>query len=312
MNRSASLSRLRASSPSLLILGAFVALCVAGALLGCSGDQSLGGGLPAPGDAAAAFDATDASTSLPPADAGADRSSSCNNHVGIDAGGGLLQGLILWYRCDSAAGTSAALLPDSTTYANDGLLLTGTGEAQGHHFDTGKVDNALYLSLANQGYVRMPAGLLAEACEVTIATWVYINSNVHAWMRIWDFGQDTTSYMFLTPITNLDNLARFGISVNGNTDEQGIKAQAAVPTLRWTHVALVLGPAGATLYFNGAPVGTDSSMTLRPADLGRTANNYIGRSQFSEDPYFDGAIDEFRIYNRALSPEEIQALASGS
>jgi hypothetical protein len=46
--------------------------------------------------------------------------------------------------------------------------------------------------------------------------------------------------------------------------------------------------------------------------LGSTANNYIGRSQFSIDPYLEGSVDEFRIYNRALSPDEIQALANGS
>jgi uncharacterized protein len=40
-------------------------------------------------------------------------------------------------------------------------------------------------------------------------------------------------------------------------------------------------------------------------------NNYIGRSQFSDDPYLDANIDEFRVYNRALSPDEIQALANG-
>ena len=49
-------------------------------------------------------------------------------------------------------------------------------------------------------------------------------------------------------------------------------------------------------------------MTLTPADLGTIDYAYIGRSQFSVDPYFDGAIDDFRVYNRALSATEIQAL----
>jgi hypothetical protein len=286
-----------------------MAPCIGALLTGCSGDQSLGGGLPAM-DAAAAFDAGD--TSADPDSDETGRASGCGNHVGIDAGGGLTAGLLAWYQCESAAGPSGTTLSDSTTHGNDATLVTATSGAQGYSFATGKVGNALYLSLADKGYVTMPAGLLADACEFTIATWVYINSNVNAWTRIWDFGQDTTTYMFLTPITNLDNFARFGISVSGNRHEQGIKAEAAVPTLKWTHVAFVLGPSGGTLYFDGTPVGTNPSITLRPADLGRTANNYIGRSQFSDDPFLDGDIDEFRIYNRALSPEEIQALASGS
>ncbi len=238
--------------------------------------------------------------------------SACSGRVGADAGTGLASGLVLHYRCESAEGASSSLLADSSPRGNHGTLVTGTGGSGGYSFATGKVGNALNLSYTKEGYVTMPAGLLSDTCEVTIATWVYLNSNTNAFSRIWDFGQDTTTYMFLTPITNVDNFARFAISVSGNLHEQGIKAPLAVPTLEWTHVALVIDAAGATLYFNGLPVGSDTSMTLRPADLGRTLNNYIGRSQFASDPYLDGNIDEFRVYDRALSAEEIQALANGT
>ncbi|MBN1608658.1 MAG: LamG domain-containing protein [Polyangiaceae bacterium] len=240
------------------------------------------------------------------------RGSVCVDHVGTDAGNGLTEGLVVWYRCESTAGSSDTVLPDSTTHGNDGILVTGAAGAPAYSFAAGTVGNALELSYANEGYVAMPAGLLADACEATIATWVYINSNVNAWTRIWDFGQDTNRYMFLTPITNTDDLARFGISICGNTQEEVITGQAPILTLAWTHVAVVLGPSGGTLYVDGAPVGTNSSMTLRPADLGSTPYSYIGRSQFSDDPYLDADIDDFRVYDRALSPEEIQTLASGS
>jgi hypothetical protein len=238
--------------------------------------------------------------------------SVCTNYQAIDAGAGLTEGLLAWYSCESAAGTSGNLLPDSSGHGSDGTLLAAADGGPGYSFAPGKVGNALDLAYANKGYVALPVGLLADACETTIATWVYINSNANAWTRIWDFGQDTNAYMFLTPITNYDQLAKFAITASGREHEQAIEATSAVPTLKWTHVAVVLGPSGGTLYFDGAPVGTNSTMTLRPADLGRTVNNYIGRSQFSDDPYLDGDIDEFRIYNRALSPDEIQALANGS
>jgi hypothetical protein len=44
--------------------------------------------------------------------------------------------------------------------------------------------------------------------------------------------------------------------------------------------------------------------------LGSTPNDWIGKSEFAANPYLDGAIDEFRIYNRALSAAEISALAT--
>ena len=49
-------------------------------------------------------------------------------------------------------------------------------------------------------------------------------------------------------------------------------------------------------------------MTLRPSNLASTTNNWIGRSQFAVDPLFDGLIDDFRIYSRALTATEIAAL----
>jgi hypothetical protein len=249
-----------------------------------------------------------------PADAnnGTDQAGSCSSRPVVDAGGDLGQGLVAWYRCESATGTDGTVLPDSSTRGNDAVLRAGASGSAGSTFSAGKIGNALNLVEASKGYVELPPGLLANACEATIATWVYINSDSNAWARIWDFGADTNSYMFLTRITNLDQLARFGITIAGSAHEQLITGSTAVPFRKWTHVAVVLGPSGGMLYFDGQVVGTNPSMTLRPADLGSMPNIYIGRSQYSVDPYLNGSVDEFRVYNRALSPEEVQALAGST
>ena len=44
---------------------------------------------------------------------------------------------------------------------------------------------------------------------------------------------------------------------------------------------------------------------FKPSDLGVTTQNCIGRSQFSTDPYLNGRVDDFRIYNSALSASQI-------
>jgi hypothetical protein len=49
--------------------------------------------------------------------------------------------------------------------------------------------------------------------------------------------------------------------------------------------------------------------TVLPKDLGVTTNNWLGRSIYTADPYFNGAIDDFRIYDRALSEAEVRYLA---
>jgi hypothetical protein len=56
-------------------------------------------------------------------------------------------------------------------------------------------------------------------------------------------------------------------------------------------------------------------MTLHAVDLGATGNNWLGRSQFAaasaNNPLFNGQLDDFRAYKRALSNVEISALFAG-
>ena len=70
----------------------------------------------------------------------------------------------------------------------------------------------------------------------------------------------------------------------------------------WSHVAVTLSGTTGTLYVNGVAVATNTAMTLHPSSLGSTTNNWIGRSQYA-DPYLNAAVDDFQIYNRALSAD---------
>jgi len=217
------------------------------------------------------------------------------------------RGPIVHYTCDQ---TTGAMLTDSSGYGHDADLI-GT-----YAFADGKVGRALTLTPANgvdgdsaPGFAALPVGLLATAAEMTVATWVYLNTNP-LWARIFDFGKDTTSYMFLSG--NGGDRLVFAISTGGNGKEQKIIVNAALPTGGWKHVAMVIGSTGGHLYLDGAEVGANTGMTLMPSSLGSTPNNWIGKSQFADldgDPYLDGVIDDFYIYDRALSAAEILKLS---
>src|SRR5262249_4000387 len=58
------------------------------------------------------------------------------------------------------------------------------------------------------------------------------------------------------------------------------------------------------LYVNGALVGINTNMTIVPADIGPTFNDWLGRSQYN-DPMFNGSIDEFRVWNGSLTPLQV-------
>src|SRR5439155_1741188 len=79
----------------------------------------------------------------------------------------------------------------------------------------------------------------------------------------------------------------------------------------WQHVALTLGGSTATMYIDGAIVGTNNAVDIHPQDIPST-QNWLGRSHVTSDPRFHGAYDDFRFYNRALTTNEISSLAGGN
>ena len=153
-------------------------------------------------------------------------------------------------------------------------------------------------------YVTLPATHpLSSYNQITVSTWVYWKGGKD-WQRIFDFGNGTTQYMFLTPKTG--NFMRFAIK-NGGAEQIVQTSQLAANT--WVHVAVTLGNGTEKLYVNGVEQAS-ANVTIKPSDFKPTLN-YIGKSQFS-DPLFSGMLDEFRIYDHVLSADEILQLANNT
>jgi len=205
----------------------------------------------------------------------------------------------LYLKFDESGGTTAV---DASGQGWNGTLYNGST------WVGGKLGNAVGLDGASS-YVGLPLGIVSGLSECTISAWVYWNGG-SAWQRLFDLGTGTTNYMFLTPKSGSGNM-RFSIATPG-TSEQRIDASAALPAGSWHYVSVVLNGATGTIYLDGTQVGQNTAMTLTPSSLGTTTQNWIGRSQFSADPYFSGCVDDFRIYSSALGATTIAALASPS
>ena len=172
---------------------------------------------------------------------------------------------------------------------------------------TGESGGDVLLHPASSDYVQLPAGIVSSLTgNFSISTWFYW-SGVSAWQRIFDFGKSsTTGYMYLTAYNSGSN-PRFAITTSTNGNEQGVNGTNVLTTNAWHHAVVTLSENTCTLYIDGVSVGTNTSMTIHPSDLGNTANNFIGKSQFA-NPYFNGKIDEFRIYNIALTADQVTTL----
>jgi hypothetical protein len=164
-------------------------------------------------------------------------------------------------------------------------------------------------------YVELPIGsLIGSLTNSTFATWANFANAGGAWQRIFDFGNDTVAYMFLTPRMGTAGAMRFGITIEGGgAPEQLVTAPTTLPS-GWHHVAVTIDADGdtVTLYQDGLAVAQNTEATLSPSDLGPTANNWLGRSQYVADAYYLGMIDDFRIFDRALSGSEVAWLAGNT
>lgn len=172
----------------------------------------------------------------------------------------------------------------------------------------GRFGNALALNGSSSAqYVALPAGLTAQLTDFTVAAWVNPGS-ADTWTRLFDFGQNTGVYMFLTPAAGITGTPpRFAITTGGPGQEQQLTGGSALPTGAWAHLAVTLSGTTGTLYVNGQVAATNTGMTLNPAALGAPGNLWIGKSAFS-DPYLTGAVDEFQVFDRALSQAEVSSL----
>ncbi|HXU77878.1 MAG TPA: LamG-like jellyroll fold domain-containing protein, partial [Methylomirabilota bacterium] len=159
--------------------------------------------------------------------------------------------------------------------------------------------NVLNLSGASQ-YVTLPAGVGALR---TFAGWVKWRGGA-PWQRVFDFGQDTQHFFFLTPSTS-GGLLQCALTAEAANYVQVMEAPP-LPTNVWTHVAVSLDGRQGILYINGRAVTVNNSVNLLPSDVAAT-KNYFGKSQFIADAYFNGQLDSVKINARALSSQAITA-----
>ncbi|OCB71589.1 Por secretion system C-terminal sorting domain-containing protein [Flavobacterium glycines] len=167
-------------------------------------------------------------------------------------------------------------------------------------YSTGKVGSKALSLDGTTNFVQLSSDI-ANHKEITVAAWVYYNGG-NVWQRIFDFGNGTDQYMFLTAKSDFGKL-RFAIKNGGS--EQVLEAPQLV-TSQWSHVAVTLSASGASMYVNGKLVATSNTINISPLDF-KPIFNYIGRSQYS-DSLLNAKVDDFKVYNYALTAQEIAQL----
>jgi len=143
---------------------------------------------------------------------------------------------------------------------------------------------------------------------------------IEAWVRPDTIG----AYEGIAIKTNSDGSAiRYGLRLSGDgTEYEGAAdiestlelatSENAAQTEEWTHVVATFDGTTLTLYENGTAVAETEArggITGTPPPPSAGDDFWVGSKEFGS--YFDGTIDEVKVYDRCLSAWEVSCLAGG-
>jgi hypothetical protein len=163
-------------------------------------------------------------------------------------------------------------------------------------------------------YVKLPLAAIKDRTDLTVSVRVRWDGTTAPWQWIYALGKDNVRYLFSTPY-NGDGRLRTAITTSGAGAEAQVTGYAPLPAETWKTLTVVLDTTAGriTTYLDGAAVSS-APTTITAAqliDASTTSAGFIGRS-FYQDPLFDGAIDDFRIYGAALTPEQVAEVTGGT
>ncbi len=187
---------------------------------------------------------------------------------------------------------------DTSGHGNNALAAGSPAYTNGHNGQAIVFDG-------NSTVLTLPPNV-ACSNSFTFAAWLNWGGGGN-WQRIFDFGNSTTHYMFLTPSSGSGTL-RFAIN-NGGGEQ--IVQTTALTANQWRHVAVTLSGATARLYVNGVLATSNTGMSISPANFNPRVN-FLGKSQFIADPLFKGLMDEVLVTDYAMSAAQIAGLQTNS
>ncbi|MFB2920457.1 LamG-like jellyroll fold domain-containing protein [Aerosakkonema funiforme] len=150
-------------------------------------------------------------------------------------------------------------------------------------------------------HITLPAMNIDYSQGLSLEVWVRYNSFKN-WSRIIDFGNGAPADNIV--LANPGTSNTLGFYVNRGTAQQNIQVPNFLEAGKWMHIAVTLEPSGSCkIYKNGQLIQSGTCQT--PNNVNRTLN-YIGRSNWAVDAYFDGQMAEFRLWNKARTEAEIK------
>lgn len=214
--------------------------------------------------------------------------------------------LVLRYQFSSGS----AQVNDSSTFHVAGVL-TNSDPTQAYVTGKSGLGKALQLQAPQRQYVAVPESSRLDLNTFTLAAWVRYSGVVTPDTKDrWEVLEKAGAYWMNV---RTDGHVRAGGFFGGCLASRNWKyldSTAAVPVQTWTHIAATYNGSRLTIYIDGVRSGsmaTTGSTCQNDEPLAVGAKNAPAKGIL--EAFWDGQLDEVRIYRKALGAGQVAALA---
>ena len=177
-------------------------------------------------------------------------------------------------------------------------------DRSGHGADGEVIGDPQWVDGVDGGALNFDGATEAVTCYFTDETWSAYTLAV--WAKSNRLGQVNNSGICATYLTTNGGFQLSYDNFNNYQYHADVDQIIGPASLGWVHLAVTYDGTIATAYYNGEFVAT---FTPGADDL--LANKHAIGVNRVEDHRFDGSVDDFRVYSRAMSQEEIQEIMRG-
>ncbi|WP_422472935.1 VCBS domain-containing protein [Endozoicomonas sp. ALB032] len=143
---------------------------------------------------------------------------------------------------------------------------------------------------------------------LTISAWVKYDSLNQNWSRIIDFANGPADNNILLAHIGTSNDLAFEIYDGAGYPADGqLHISNFFTEGEWVHLTATIDNTGAMrIYKNGELAGENLNGAVLPEIV--RSGNYVGKSHWGHDGDLDGSIDDFAVFNSALSAHQVKAV----
>jgi len=227
----------------------------------------------------------------------------------------ITDGLVLWLPFDEGSGTTVA---DKSGKGNDGTIYGAVWEKQaledlsgygnnGTHYGPVETGGKHLRALSFDGvddYIEVPYDSSLDFSVGSVEAWIYFE-DVIGGKRITDIGRRTPANVggFILWLHS-DRRVGFYIYDGGWYDS----GHAWITRRAWTHVLGTYDGNTIALYMNGEL----ASATSHAGSINPVVVNFLAGYSNPDKGYLKGRIDAVKVYNKALSADEVKARYRGA